>query len=280
MLPQRYSTVTPSSEIQLHSEALTICPKKNQNERHCSYCMMTSCVFSPSASSLMGDYIGMESCFYLDSNQEVFGGAGVKDNSNNNDSGVCSQSRGKREERRSRVEIKREFPPPLPSLARTENMPSHMPWVLQRYYTSDGRLILREEKVRHHEYFLAHRSNGRLTLHLVPLDDNIDEIDENDEIEDHEIDQEEATEEEAQVNVLNSNNFNNNAEDDQESNTVETLLKDNAHHVIEDSLVKSSNADQTLIENGGKCSNYSSARASPTCFLGLPVPASDQFTVR
>ncbi|KAF3604972.1 hypothetical protein DY000_02046147 [Brassica cretica] len=58
----------------------------------------------------------------------------------------------------------------------TENLLPHMPWVLKRVVTSDGRLILREEKVRHHEYFRAHRSNGRLTLHLVPLDDDVFEL--------------------------------------------------------------------------------------------------------
>ncbi|KAJ9167061.1 hypothetical protein P3X46_021740 [Hevea brasiliensis] len=65
------------------------------------------------------------------------------------------------------------FPPPIPLLARTGNLPSHMPWVLRRFYTDDGRLILREERVKHHEYFQAHRCNGRLTLRLVPLDDEV-----------------------------------------------------------------------------------------------------------
>ncbi|KAK7373071.1 hypothetical protein VNO80_06467 [Phaseolus coccineus] len=61
----------------------------------------------------------------------------------------------------------RVFPPPIPLLARTQNLAPHMPWVLKRYYTSEGRLILKEKKVKHHEYFRAHRANGRLTLHLV-----------------------------------------------------------------------------------------------------------------
>ncbi|XWS15050.1 hypothetical protein CRYUN_Cryun35bG0061100 [Craigia yunnanensis] len=274
MQPQRYSTVPSSSEIQLGlDQALTICPKKNQTEKHCNSCMMTSSFVSPSASSLIGDYIGMESCFDLNNNEEVCaGGVGVKD-SNEYYSGVCSQSRGKREQRGRRRKMKREFPPPIPSLARTENLPSHMPWVLKRYYTSDGRLILSEEKVRHHEYFRAHRSNGRLTLHLVPLDD----IDEIDDIEDHEIDHEEAKEEEAHVNVFDMNNIDNNAEDDHKSNIVETLLKDNIDHVIEDSPVKclitETPIENGIAANGGKFFNYSSVSASPTCFLGLPVPA-------
>ncbi|XVF36778.1 hypothetical protein REPUB_Repub19eG0087800 [Reevesia pubescens] len=238
--------------------------------------MMTSSVVSPSASSLIGDYIGMESCFDLDNNVEVCGGdAVVKDS--NYDSGVCNESFVKRENRCRKRMMKREFPPPIPSLARTENLPSHMPWVLKRYYTNDGRLILREEKVRHHEYFRAHRSNGRLTLHLVPLDeiDEIDDIDQDDhEINDHE---EEKELEEAQVNVFDSNNINNNPEDDDTSNIVEALLKDNIDPMIEDSMVKCSIAE-TKIENGitangVMCLNYSSVRASPTCFLGLPVPS-------
>ncbi|KAF8411521.1 hypothetical protein HHK36_004073 [Tetracentron sinense] len=75
--------------------------------------------------------------------------------------------RGRRNRRKL---IKREFPPPIPLLARTENLLCHMPWVLKRYYKSDGRLILQEERVKHHEYFRAHRANGRLTLQLVNLD--------------------------------------------------------------------------------------------------------------
>lgn len=70
-----------------------------------------------------------------------------------------------------RVE-KTEYPPLIPLLARTESLHSRMPWVLRRYCTSDGRLVLREERVRHHEYLRAHRSGGRLTLHLVHLEDN------------------------------------------------------------------------------------------------------------
>ncbi|MED6151745.1 hypothetical protein PIB30_085375 [Stylosanthes scabra] len=67
---------------------------------------------------------------------------------------------------------KKVFPPPIRLLARTQNLASHMPWVLRRYHTSEGRLILKEEKVRHHEYFRVHRANGRLTLKLVLLDNN------------------------------------------------------------------------------------------------------------
>ncbi|KAG2321020.1 hypothetical protein Bca4012_055964 [Brassica carinata] len=126
---------------------------------------------SSSSSSAVGDYIGTESCFDVLS----------ADEENDLISSSESMSRyryggRRREEREARAAAAREFPPPIPLLAQTENLLPHMPWILKRVVTSDGRLILREEKVRHHEYFRAHRSNGRLTLHLVPLDDDVFEL--------------------------------------------------------------------------------------------------------
>ncbi|KAG4140804.1 hypothetical protein ERO13_D06G040100v2 [Gossypium hirsutum] len=228
--------------MQFGIEALTICPKKNQTEKHCNFCMMTSSFVSESAASwVIGDYIGMESCFDLYNNDQVCSGGG--------DGGrVCRESRVKRGQR-----CKKEFPPPIPSLARTENQPPHMPWVLQRYYTNDGRLILREEKVKHHEYFRAHRSNGRLTLHLIPLDNEDNDTDVEEEEEEEE--EEEAKEEDDQGNVV-----------------VETSIKDN--NESEESMVKcpvGDNNDNGIAANGGKCMNCSSVRTSPTCFLGLPA---------
>ncbi|XP_041013528.1 uncharacterized protein LOC121256718 [Juglans microcarpa x Juglans regia] len=140
-------------------------------------------------SYVIGDYIGVESCLDLKDhdNKEVVSGALMEistigrgdelehnidesrddyDDEGNYYSKYCC---GEREQRLVAWK-KKEFPPPIPLLARTGNLPSHMPWVLKRQYTSDGRLVLTEEKVRHHEYFRAHRANGRLTLQLVPLD--------------------------------------------------------------------------------------------------------------
>ncbi|XP_012449004.1 uncharacterized protein LOC105772228 [Gossypium raimondii] len=223
--------------MQFGIEALTICPKKNQTEKHCNFCMMTSSFVSESAASwVIGDYIGMESCFDLYNNDQVCSGGGGGDGGR-----VFRESRVKRGQR-----CRKEFPPPIPSLARTENQPPHMPWVLQRYYTNDGRLILREEKVKHHEYFRAHRSNGRLTLHLIPLDNEDNDTD---------VEEEEAKEEDDQGNVV-----------------VETSIKDN--NESEESMVKcpvGDNNDNGIAANGGKCMNYSSVRTSPTCFLGLPA---------
>ncbi|KAJ0237435.1 Uncharacterized protein HA466_0248340 [Hirschfeldia incana] len=126
---------------------------------------------SSSSSSAVGDYIGTESCFdVLSADEET-------DLISSSESTSRYPYGGRRrEEREARAAAAREFPPPIPSLAQTENLLPHMPWVLRRVVTSDGRLVLREEKVRHHEYFRAHRSNGRLTLHLVPLDEDVLEL--------------------------------------------------------------------------------------------------------
>lgn len=94
------------------------------------------------------DYIGTESCIDLQNDIVVDHSCEI---SKTNNSAVL-KSNIKRKE-------KRVFPPPIP----------HMPWVLTRHYTTDGRLIITKQKVNHHEYFRAHRANGRLTLHLVPL---------------------------------------------------------------------------------------------------------------
>ncbi|KAB1205446.1 hypothetical protein CJ030_MR7G010613 [Morella rubra] len=124
---------------------------------------------STSAYSVIGDYIGMESCLDLEDNGEVYSLKGAGGDSENESRKAHNRCRVKRDQRLASK--KKEFPPPIPLLAQTGNLPSHMPWVLKREYTSDGRLILTEEKVRHHEYFQAHRANGRLTLKLVPIDD-------------------------------------------------------------------------------------------------------------
>lgn len=70
-----------------------------------------------------------------------------------------------------RCAMTKNFPPPVPPL----------PWVFTRHYT-DGKLILEAERVKHYEYFEAHRENGRLVLNLVQLDDNIN-YEENEELE-------------------------------------------------------------------------------------------------
>lgn len=142
-------------------KALTLSPEKVKP---------TLNMLATASSWSIGDYIGMESC--LDINEEVQYSSKDKNSGGESDSEVyIKKCRVKREQRRAMRQ--REFPPPIPLLARTENLPCHMPWVLKRHYTSDGRLILTEERVKHHEYFRAHRADGRLTLQLVPLDDEV-----------------------------------------------------------------------------------------------------------
>ncbi|CAA3002076.1 Hypothetical predicted protein [Olea europaea subsp. europaea] len=107
----------------------------------------------------LGDYIGVESCVEMktDLDTDVAG------------RNICLNNR-RLIMRRDTAE--KNYPPPIPWLARTANFPSHMPWVMKKYYMSDGRLIIREEKVERHEYFEAHRSNGRLLLNLIPFEDD------------------------------------------------------------------------------------------------------------
>lgn len=75
-----------------------------------------------------------------------------------------------------------------------------------------------------------------------------------------------------------TDNLNNGDDDNRDGKAVETLVEDNELPDIEESTVKSPIGETPLKSgistNGGKCLKYSSSvRASPTCFLGLPVPA-------
>ncbi|KAG6422962.1 hypothetical protein SASPL_113345 [Salvia splendens] len=97
-----------------------------------------------------GDRIGAESC--LDLGSDV----------------AAVRSR----HRRPAAPEKKELPPPISWLVRADSHRSPMPWVMRKYYTSDGRLIIREERVRCHDYFVADRSDGRLVLNLVHVDDD------------------------------------------------------------------------------------------------------------
>ncbi|TKY74342.1 The fantastic four family [Spatholobus suberectus] len=168
------------------------------------------------------DYIGTESC--IDLQKDIV----VKINS------VASMSSSKRKE-------KRELPPPIP----------HMQWVLRRYCTSDGRLILREEKVKHHEYFRVHRANGRLTLRLlVPLD--------------HEASEEEAAhaprENGTDQNIINTIGL--------------TGVRDNKTSIMTHELPVKNDKGAVGGVNGGSSSkhlNYNRVRSSPSCIFRVPV---------
>ncbi|KAJ8772247.1 hypothetical protein K2173_027424 [Erythroxylum novogranatense] len=249
---------------------------------------------SPPSSSLTGDYIGVESCLDLKaSNEEVF----TQENSSYRS---CVQRSSKRIQRSS-SRNRGEFPPPIPLLARTENLPCRMPWVLRRYYTSDGRLILREEKVRHHEYFRAHRSNGRLTLHLVPLDNvhvfnhvsngrkEAESYEQISHVEENEVGLEKVDREDVVVTDQNCLDVDSDhltatdktSGDDDKVQSVDVTVTDEHEVVHEDQKIYPLDVENGGIGgNGsfgaasGKCLNFvDSVMTSPTCIFGVPVAA-------
>ncbi|CAI8585516.1 unnamed protein product [Vicia faba] len=158
------------------------------------------------------NYIGNESCIDLETDDNFL--------SNINHKSLASSNKKKMRTPIRNREKKREFPPPIPCLAQTQNLASHISYVLKKYYTDEGRLIIKEEKVKHHEYFHASRENGRLTLHLVPLshddvDDYFMEVDEQDE----EVEKEEEEEEE-----INNITIDNDFEEENMGNTQKNVV--------------------------------------------------------
>ncbi|CAI9763907.1 unnamed protein product [Fraxinus pennsylvanica] len=133
------------------------------------------------------------------------------------------------------------YPPPIPWPVRTGNFPSHMPWVMKRYSTSDGRLIIREEKVKRQEYFEAHSFNGRLVLNLIPFDDD-----------EHAEDEVVVDDDDDQIHEI----------DGQHTKTEENLTEEKEAMVMKES-------DQCVGETG--CSTYSSMEANH-CGLAVAVP--------
>ncbi|KAJ8471688.1 hypothetical protein OPV22_026031 [Ensete ventricosum] len=93
------------------------------------------------------------------------GGDDAEEDVVEDDDGACWATYGRRRPGRR-------FPPPIPLLARTGKLTCRLPWVLKRTYEDDGRLVIQEVRVKHHEYFRACRRDGRLTLQLVELADH------------------------------------------------------------------------------------------------------------
>ncbi|TQE09668.1 hypothetical protein C1H46_004761 [Malus baccata] len=226
--------------------------------------MTLSDLLSPTSSSLLsGDYIGMESSTDVLKDGEdhqllpkVTGSGG-----DGHDGNFGQRVRSRREQKWALKN--KEFPPPIPLLARTENLPSRMPWVLKRHCTDDGRLILTEEKVRHHEYFRAHRSNGRLTLQLIPLDDEIlispfacngngngNENENMNENENHN-----GNDDDNDVGD-GGRDDNNGCEDDDEDDVVED---------------KKNSGTGASAASAGKCFSFNSVGTGSPCIFGVPV---------
>lgn len=267
-----------TSGIELGLKTVNICPENSHNHHNNSSVMKSKLLtqqLSPSFCSQLGDYIGMESCLDLKNYEYLRSESREDENAGRR---VQNYVHGMRCQRWSTK--KKEFPPPISLLARTENLPSHMPFVLRRYYTNDGRLILREERVRHHEYFKAYRSNGHLRLQLVPLDDDVlapPFADDNEIDEQHGNEGEQEEEETAAVKI-----------ETEDSNATADFVYDVEKEIVckdteqtraeyECKIAESSveNATVSMGGNGGggKCLNYNSVIINSSCFLGMPVPA-------
>ncbi|PON63489.1 The fantastic four family [Parasponia andersonii] len=250
-------------------------PTKSQDSH-----MMLS---SSSSSLIIGDYIGMESCVdVLNDGDEYY------DHHCPEAVDQCDLFRGKPDQRlemkmkKKKKKKKASFPPPIPLLARTENLPCRMPWVLKRHYTSDGRLILTEEKVRHHEYFRAHRSNGRLTLQLVPLGDDdvvsgddtplVDGVDEDDSNNHADCSNNEEVDDDGEVNIDGCDGLDYDEEEEEELERNENRIG------FEEAEAKNGNNSTSIEGMGeGKRLNYGSSVRSAggsCCIFGMAaVPA-------
>ncbi|XP_061988843.1 uncharacterized protein LOC133707299 [Rosa rugosa] len=220
---------------------------------------------------MSGDYIGMESCVDVLRDEDESHCDYKQQNCYN------QKVQDKREEKRLAMMKRKELPPPIPMLARTENLPSHMPWVLKRHYTTDGRLILTEEKVRHHEYFRAHRSNGRLTLQLVPLDDELlaspltaNQKDNMDEANAHDDDDNEENEEDDYDRY--DDGCGEDEEEEEEEEEKEKEEEEDEHDDGVDDLQHHDGVPEEPISTG-KCFNFNSVGTGSPCIFGVPVPA-------
>ncbi|OWM90231.1 hypothetical protein CDL15_Pgr006552 [Punica granatum] len=171
------------------------------------------------------------------------------------------------------------FPPPIPLLAGPQNLASNMPWVLRRYYTGDGRLVLQEERLVRREYFTAHRSNGRLRLLLnVTLYDDAVAAISNEEEEDSALDTRAPD---------CHDDTNNNCENDPDKeerighNVIDHRInEEEAEEEIRVTKLKPSLSESSLEipkaigVMAGKCTLAYNGRRSSSCIFGIPsVPA-------
>ena len=67
----------------------------------------------------------------------------------------------------------RQYPPPIPLLAQSGNVPGRLPLVFKREVREDGRLIITAERFQRREYLEVRRENGRLVMELVPVNDAV-----------------------------------------------------------------------------------------------------------
>ncbi|KAJ0086351.1 hypothetical protein Patl1_08470 [Pistacia atlantica] len=218
---------------------------------------------SSSWSSAMDDLIGTESGVCMNSDEEQ---------TLQVDKSEAIDHSHKFGKRRQRCSMSREYPPPIPLQARTGNLPGHMPWVLTRHYT-DGKLILKEERVMHHQYFEAYRENGRLILNLVFLDDTVTSNNEELELEDLEF-----MKEEQEIDGY-THNGEEKPEEYEESVQADSNNMDNIREVEETThkggsiMIMNSQMPKTNLENGVErvslvATYFSHSGSAP---LALPV---------
>ncbi|KAG7647182.1 putative The fantastic four family protein [Arabidopsis thaliana] len=273
---ERASSSSDSSSSMASSSGQSLSINSDQTSPFVTSSMLSRT--SSSSSSAVGDYIGTESCFDILSADEGNDVVSVASEP------VKSRFRyggRRREEREARAAAAREFPPPIPLLAQTGNLLPHMPWVLKRVVTSDGRLILREEKVRHHEYFRANRSNGRLTLHLVPLDDDVFDLPQepshyqsDDEEDDDECDDEDECDDDDQQEV--EDDLDDLADKINKDVTINDDDKGNVHGDSDDGyrkVILAAVGEETVVESGVMVGGGGSPRGKclKSCFVGMRV---------
>lgn len=120
------------------------------------------------AKSTSGDLLGTDSGVFMGSETDFF---------------LQETTRSYKFKLTRRTEKKRDYPPPIPSLALPPpmgNLSIQEPCSLSTTYCDD-RLILRQEIVKSYEYFESIRENGRLMLNLkrfeIDNDENLEEQD-------------------------------------------------------------------------------------------------------
>ncbi|KAF7829902.1 Protein FANTASTIC FOUR like [Senna tora] len=114
---------------------------------------------------VMGDVIGTESGDYVSMSSNV---EDLELGEGEASSSKCNRRK------RMRRSGKREFPPPI-TLLRDEGG-NNMPLVFKRETSAEGRLMIRAERVKRHQYLIPHRENGRLRLYINPLPPQQDDI--------------------------------------------------------------------------------------------------------
>ncbi|XP_058746247.1 protein FANTASTIC FOUR 1-like [Vicia villosa] len=208
------------------------------------------------------DYIGNESCIDLETENNFLSNI-------DHQSSLASSDEKKMKSSVRNCEKKREFPPPIPCLAQTQNLASHMPYVLKRYYTDEGRLIIKEEKVKHHEYFHAHRENGRLTLQLVPLGHDDDDDDDEDYFMEAEDQEEQEEEEINNVTMNQSVVMNDNLEEENTDNTQKNVAVDVVDDVDDEVVVDENEIVGGANSKGNYLNCNNSVISSPSGIFGV-----------